>query len=74
MLEEHGLLESKPMTTPMETGFLSSKREESAILPNNSQYRQAIGSLLYIATVSRPDIAVAVGILSRRVENPTEQD
>jgi len=29
---------------------------------------------LYIATVSRPDIATAVGILCRKVEKPTEQD
>jgi len=43
-------------------------------LPDYSKYRQAIGSLLYIATVSRPDIATAVGILCRKVEKPTEQD
>jgi len=63
MLEEYGLLESKPVATPMETGFLNSETEDSTRLPDNSKYRQAIGSLLYIATVSRPDIATAVGIL-----------
>ncbi|KFD60657.1 hypothetical protein M514_27166 [Trichuris suis] len=37
-------------------------------------YRQAIGSLLYIATVSRLHVVVAVGTLCRRVEKPTESD
>jgi len=48
--------------------------EDSTRLPSNYQYRQAIGSLLYIAKITRPDIALAVGILCRRVEKPTESD
>ncbi|KFD54744.1 hypothetical protein M514_04444 [Trichuris suis] len=59
---------------PMEICYLDSPRDESTPLPNNSKYRQAIGSLLYLTTVSRPGIAVAVGLLSRRVEAPRECD
>lgn len=54
------ILESKPTATPMETNFLNSGMDDSTKLQNNSQYRKAIGSLLYIATVSRPDIALTV--------------
>uniref|UniRef100_A0A5S6QQU2 Integrase catalytic domain-containing protein n=1 Tax=Trichuris muris TaxID=70415 RepID=A0A5S6QQU2_TRIMR len=74
MLEEHGMLEPKPATTPMEVGYLNSLLDKSKGLPNNRRFRQAIGSLLYLATVSRPDIAMAVGLLCRCVETPTERD
>lgn len=74
ILEEYGLLEPRPVATPMETGFLKTDKDCSTKLPNNSQYRQAIGSLLYIAMVSRPDIAMAVGNLCRYVEEPTERE
>ncbi|KFD66849.1 hypothetical protein M514_20993 [Trichuris suis] len=73
MLEHHGLLDCKPVATPMERGFLC-MNEESAVMENDARYRQAVGSLLYITTVSRPDIAVAVGLLCRRVETPTVTD
>lgn len=63
----------KPARTPMETGFLATD-VESPRMPNNIQYRQVIGSLLYLATVSRPDIAMAVNILCRRVELRTKAD
>ncbi|KFD69490.1 hypothetical protein M514_18362 [Trichuris suis] len=72
--KEDGMSEVKPKGTPMETGYLSTMNESNVPLPNNVKYRQVIGSLLYIATVSRPDIALAVGLLCRRVESPTEYD
>lgn len=57
----------KPPGTPMETRYQSVTNEPSNELPNNTTYRQALGSLLYIATVSKPDIAAAVSILCRQV-------
>ena len=37
-------------------------------------YREAIGSLMYLASTTRPDIAYAVNFLARQQQNPTEQD
>lgn len=35
----------------------------------NVPYREAVGSLLFLAMVSRPDIAYAVGVVSRYLDN-----
>ena len=37
------------------------------------EYRAAAGSLMYMATSTRPDLAYLVGYISRFVENPTVQ-
>ncbi|XP_043461999.1 secreted RxLR effector protein 161-like [Leptopilina heterotoma] len=36
-------------------------------------YREAVGCLNYIATISRPDISFTVNALARQSNNPTEQ-
>ena len=44
------------------------------MLPQNTQYRQAFGVLLYVATISRPDTCSEINILSCRHENPRKKD
>ena len=59
-------------STPMEKGMLT--REEDHVndhlLDRSIPYRQAIGSLLYLSTISRPDISFAVNYLSRFSSKP----
>lgn len=40
----------------------------------NYPYREAVGSLMYAAVTTRPDIAYAVGLASRHLENPDAND
>ena len=51
----------------------AAKKQEGAILPELRQrYRGLVGALLYLSVVCRPDISLAVSMLSRALETPTE--
>src|SRR3990167_4741808 len=66
LLETTNLLECNPKQLP------DRKDEgEGNQLPNNTGYIQLIGSIIYLTTVSRPDIAFAVTYLARQSAKPT---
>lgn len=65
----------KPVSTPLDLGchfdntqqpVTDAKRAKMVDVP----YRSAIGSLMYLATCTRPDIAAAVSELSKFSQNP----
>ena len=58
-------------STPLEVG-LKLDTEESALLGEGNQYRQAVGSLIYLSNCTRPDLAFTVGVLSRYLCSPRE--
>ena len=68
-LEEFRLTDCKPVGTPMLPG-LKLTSEESPKTPEeckemeNIPYINAVGSLMYLATMTRPDIAYTVGVLA----------
>ena len=71
-LEKFGLAQCNGTDTPM-TERLSTTDQPSTIdLKNQEQYRGMVGSLLYLASWTRIDIALAVSELSRFVSNPGE--
>ena len=61
----HDMSLSKPVSTPMEPGFVSSLDESVEIIPQIQQYQSLVGSLLYISRHSRPDICLSVAILTQ---------
>lgn len=72
ILERFGMDECKPVSTPIiKEGFQSGKVMST---DKSYPYRQAVGALIYIMTGSRPDIAYAIGVASRTLENPSEED
>ncbi|CAH0550178.1 unnamed protein product [Brassicogethes aeneus] len=88
VLEKFNMNESKPQSTPMVTTQVTKQNKRRKIeeqnLRDNAQneestickapYREAIGSLMYLANATRPDIAFAVNYLARKQLEPTEDD
>eukprot|EP00798_Chlamydomonas_sp_ICE-L_P019275 gene19275-biopygen28119 len=58
-------------TIPMLAGAWTGDAVNSALLPNNKLYISLVGSLIYLSTCTRPDIAYAVSCLSRFSAVPT---
>ena len=70
--------DAKPRLTPLENHLKLSKeqspktteeRDHIALVP----YASAVGSLMYAMVFTRPDIAHAVGVVSRYMANPWER-
>jgi hypothetical protein len=47
--------------------------EETDISIENTEYCSCVGSILYLATSTRPDLVLVCSILSRFLQNPAEQ-
>lgn len=71
LVKEFRLEHSKPVPTPMPEGTVS---DETSAKFDVSLYSRAIGSLLYLANGTRPDIALPVCKLSQRCKNPNVSD
>lgn len=72
------LYDAKPVTTPLAGHFRLSKdqspsTEEEKDYMATVPYASAIGSLMYAMVCTRPDIAHAVGVVSRFMSNPGKQ-
>jgi hypothetical protein len=68
LASEYGLADAKPKGTPLAVGIVLS---HSGDQPTTEPYSSLIGSLLYLSITTRPDIAFAVGALSRFLASPT---
>jgi hypothetical protein len=60
------MTECKPVSTPQDVHTIL-KAEEHLDLAVHNQFREIVGTLMYLMTSDRPDIAMAVGYLSRFV-------
>ena len=74
-LEEFGMADCKPVGTPILPGLKltneqSPKTPEEKAEMNGVPYINAVGSLMYLATMTRPDIAYATSVLARFNSNP----
>ena len=76
MLNQYGMQDCKTSSTPMEiySSNNSEDTEDTVKIEESIPFRSAIGSLNYLAVISRPDIAYATHKLAQKVECPTTKD
>lgn len=70
ILKKFGMEDSRPVGTPMSTRHKLSKNDDSKEV-DQTKYRSMIGKIQYVV-YTRPDIALAVGMVARFSTNPKE--
>jgi hypothetical protein len=69
LLDRSGLTDTRTVATPMDI-HLKLRPKDGTPLADRTRYRHIVGSLVYL-TITRPDIAHAVHMLSQFVSTPT---
>ena len=69
LLERFNKKDLNPVTTPVEAGVRLDKATDIANKNDLQLYQQQVGSLIYLATKTRPDIAYAVNRCARYMSN-----
>jgi hypothetical protein len=66
VLERFGMTDCRPVKTPLPSGFKSTPvTDEEFTQARHEEYPALVGSIMYAATITRPDIALAAGLLAR---------
>ncbi len=72
LIEKYGLSEAKTTSTPADPGTKLKKHEGVGNDVDLNNYQSLVGSLLYAAIATRPDISKAVGDVSKFNSNPSQ--
>jgi hypothetical protein len=78
VLERFRMQNAKPVSTPLASHFkltkeMCPKTQEEIEYMSRVPYSSAVGSLMYAMVCTRPDIAHAVGVVSRYMNNPGKE-
>ena len=71
VLQRYNMHECNKVTTPI---VKMTVPETDCCIKEKIPYREAVGSLMYLAVGTRPDIAFAVSTVSQALDKPTEAD
>ena len=73
ILDKFNMSEAQPRSLPCDPSIYDLLRLPSQPLENPTLYRELLGSLIYLMTCTRPDLAFIVTLLSRFMQNPTQR-
>ena len=76
LLKRFGMEQSNPAATPFDVSTKLMKKGSNEVVSDDVDkqlYQSAVGSLMYLATRTRPDIAYAVGMCARFSAEPLNQ-
>ena len=71
VLKRFNMTNARSILTPMDKSTFACLHTEGEQAPLNIPYRQAVGSLIYLVSCTRPDLAFSVSKLSQFLENPS---
>ena len=71
LLSKYQMQDAKPKSVPLTASTKLTKDEGEPLDKHKYGFSQLIGSLMYLAVCTRPDIAQAVGALARYMTTPT---
>ena len=75
IVDKFGMSDSKVRHTPLNAGTKELKiNDQKELFEDVNLYQQAVGSLLFLANGTRPDISFAVGLMSRKLVSPSKND
>lgn len=69
IIEKFGMANAKTLSVPADPHVMLAPYQDGEERSSNVPYREAVGSLVFLAAVSRPDITYAVNSVSKFVNN-----
>ena len=73
ILEKFEMTQCNPKNTPLPGSFKLNRKDEGDQEPSEMPYREVVGSVMYLSTCTRPDLAYAMGVLTQRFGCPTAE-
>ena len=72
VVEKFGMKACNVKNTPLPGGFKLAPKSQEDEEDTDAPYRQLVGSVMYLATCTRPDLSYAMCVLTRRFDTPTK--
>ncbi|KAI9905353.1 hypothetical protein PsorP6_013560 [Peronosclerospora sorghi] len=70
MLQKFGCNDAHATRNPMVLGQDLVPTDDHDVFDDKTKYRELVGSLLYVDNATRPDVSVALSVLSQYLDSP----